>query len=187
MIRCYITDSRALGGVPQLLAAVPEIISRGVDWIQVREKHLEARHLLDLVRRIVDIARPAGVKVIVNSRTDVGLIAGADGVHLPGNSIGVKSCRQIVPEGWLIGVSTHSVSEALEAERAGASYVLLSPIFESLSKPGYGPALGLLQLQKATQALRIPVLALGGVNCSNTASCATAGAAGVAGISLFQR
>ena len=186
MIRCYITDSRRLGGVSQLLEAVPGIVARGVEWIQVREKLLSAAQLLELVASIIAIARPGGVKVLVNSRADVAMIADADGLHLPADSICVKSWRLIVPDHWLIGVSTHSVAQATEAERDGAGYVLFSPIFPSRSKPGYGPPLGLENLARASAALRIPVFALGGVSMANTASCIEAGAAGVAGISLFQ-
>lgn len=175
-----------MGGVPKLLDAVRRILELGVDWIQVREKHLEAGQLLDVTCRIIELARPASVKVLVNTRADVAMVAGADGLHLPGNSIPVKSWRAVVPENWLVGVSTHSAAEAVEAERAGAGYVLLSPVFRSLSKPGYGPPLGLNAVAAVAGKLRIPLLALGGVNSSNAASCVRAGAAGVAGISLFQ-
>ena len=172
MIRCAITDGRG-GGLA--------VLGR-VDWVQVREKQLAARVLTEMVRELVG----RGPRVIVNTRVDVALAAGAAGVHLPGSSIAPSLVRRWVGAGFLIGVSCHSIGDVERAAGEGADYVFLSPIFASPSKPGYGPALGVGLLEEACGRVGIPVLALGGVNEGNAPACVAAGAAGFASISAFQ-
>lgn len=175
MIRCYITDRNALGGVDALLANARRVAG-AVDWIQLREKDLSHDELLAIARELVKLP----VKLIVNSNFEVALASGAAGVHLPA---GVPFPID-APKDFLIGVSCHSVADVIRAHEA--SYVFLSPIYPSPSKPGYGPALGLAQLAEAARRVSIPVLALGGVNETNAPACVAAGAAGYASISAFQ-
>lgn len=175
MIRCYITDRLALGGVDALLENTRRLAG-AVDWIQLREKDLPADELLAIAREIVKLP----VKLIVNSNLEVAHACGAAGVHLPAG-VPIPSGA---PSDFLIGVSCHSLADVVRAARA--SYAMLSPIFPSPSKPGYGPALGLAQLAEAARRVSIPLLALGGVDESNAPACIAAGAAGYASISAFQ-
>ncbi len=128
----------------------------------------------------------AHARILVNDRLDVALAAGAGGVHLGGQSMPVLIVRQVAPRPFVIGVSCHSLGEAIAAESAGADYLLLGPVFETPSKLKYGPPLGLDELRKVNAHIRIPVLALGGITVERVRPCLEAGAAGIAGIRIFQ-
>jgi thiamine-phosphate pyrophosphorylase len=175
MIRCYVTDRRQ----GNLLAHVARAVAGGVDMIQVREKDLDAAELFSLVCQVRDAAGAAKTKIMVNGRLDVALAAGIDGVHLPGDGLPAAMVRPHVR--WL-GVSTHSMEEAVRAERDGADYVFFGPVFETPAKE----AVGTDALRRVVAAVRIPVLAIGGIDASNTAAIMETGAAGVAAIRMFQ-
>lgn len=156
---------------------VRRAVDLGVDLIQVRSKELSARELMRLVETAIAVA---GKRTLVNTRTDIALACGAGGVHLPANS---PSPRRIVPAGFLIGASCHSIEELETAERDGADFAVYGPVFES---PGKGPTVGLDRLREAVRSVRMPVFALGGITAENARSCIEAGAYGIAGIRLFR-
>jgi len=162
-------------------ARVAAAVRGGVDWIQVRERALEGAALLGLVDAVAAAARAAagqrGVRVLVNRRLDVVLSAGADGIHLGGDGMPPAVARRLLPQGALVGISTHAVAEALAAQEV--DYVQLAPIFAPLSKPADRPALGLAALAAAA-AGPLPVLAQGGIDARSAAAARDAGAAGVA-------
>ena len=182
---CYITDGRSLAPKP-LLPRIQEAIHAGVDLVQIREKHLATRELLELAKAAVDAALGTATRIVVNDRLDVALAAGAAGVHLGRQSLPARVVRQQVSKDFLVGVSCHSLQEARHAASAGADYVVLGPIFATPSKLAYGPPLGLQKLREVTAQVKIPVLALGGITLERVRSCLAAGAAGIAGISIFQ-
>ena len=175
MIRYYVTD-RHQGDV---LACAARAVRNGVDMIQVREKDLPVKELFDLVSRIRDIAAGTKTRVLVNDRLDVAMAAAVDGVHLPSNGLPPDRVRPWVK---LLGVSTHSIEEAIEAGRAHADFIVFGPVFDSPGKT----AAGLEPLRAVVASVKIPVLAIGGMTASNAAEALETGAAGVAGIRLFQ-
>jgi len=181
-----------------LLESISAVASAEVDWIQVREKDLDGRESLRLARSAIQSTRQRAsrTRIIVNDRVDAALAAGAGGVHLSENGFSVPDARRLVarfeqdagsPLDFLIGVSCHSLGAALGAARDGADYIFFSPIFHTPSKAFYGPPQGVERLRKICQAVSIPVIALGGINLENAASCFEAGARGVAAIRLFQQ
>ena len=182
MIRCYITDRTALTG--PLVDTIARQMARGVELVQIRERDLAARELWELTRDVMRLPNPHGTRVLVNDRTDVALAAGASGVHLRGNAIAPSCVRRIAPAGFVVSVSCHSIADVRRAADEGADFALLAPIYAT---PGKGTPLGLAVLEEAARAVRIPVLALGGVNEERIAECLATGASGVAGISMFQR
>lgn len=182
---CYITDRRALEPQP-LLPRIIDAIQAGVDLIQIREKDITTRELVGLVESAVERARGTQSRIVVNDRLDVALALGAAGVHLGTRSLPAKEVRACVPPGLLVGVSCHSVQDTVDADVAGADYVVLGPIFPTPSKLAYGPPLGLAILREAASRVRLPILALGGITVERVKACLEAGATGIAGISVFQ-
>jgi len=188
---CYVTDRQALGPEAPLRSVAEKIrfaAAAGTDWVQIREKDLPARDLLQLAR---DAVQSAGARIVVNDRLDVALAAGAAGVHLgrasaPAADV-VRWCRAgNAPQGFRIGVSCHSLEEVRDAETAGADYAFFGPVFDTPSKRPFGAPQGITRLGECCRGLGIPVLAIGGVEEENAVSCIRAGAAGVAAIRMFQ-
>ena len=160
--------------------------SAGVGYVQVREKDLPGRRLAQLVEDLQDSPEKKGSRLLVNERLDIAIACGADGVHLPSDSLPLSAARSKAGREWIVGISCHTEEEVEEALRDGASYVLWGPVFETPSKPGAAP-LGLSDLARLCRRFAIPIFALGGVNVENAKDCVQAGAAGVAGIRLFQQ
>lgn len=177
MKRYYITDRKAVGGFGPLLEVIRDQMHLGVDYIQIREKDITARELFEFTLAALECRAEdrnhLPTKILVNSRADVAMATGADGVHFPANAP-----VETLP-GLLVAKSCHTLEEVKEAK---ADLVTFGPVFES---PGKGAPLGLEQLKKACQ-LGKPVYALGGITWENAADCLQAGAIGIAGIRLFQ-
>jgi thiamine-phosphate pyrophosphorylase len=158
-------------------------IAGGADVIQLRDKTCGSGELLRTARVIREITAKTGTLFIVNDSLDVALISCADGVHLGQDDLGAGVARQLTPSGFIIGVSVGSLEEAVRAERAGADYLALSPVFPTASKHDAGPGHGLELLQEIRQNVIIPVIAIGGITKENVHDVITAGADGIAVIS----
>lgn len=178
-----VTD-RHRSGEAGLIEDVRHAGAAGVDFVQVREHGLDDRDLLDLVRRIV--AGAGRSRVLVNRRTDVALAAGAAGVHLPAGTPAASRLRALAPPGFVIGRSVHDVEEARAAERdGGCDYLIFGTVFPSTSKPAGHPIAGPERLRAVCRAVRLPVLAIGGMDAARARDAAEAGAAGLAAIGMF--
>jgi thiamine-phosphate pyrophosphorylase len=199
---CYVTDRRAFGSArpaaagsanpcfPELRDAIRNAAAAGAAWIQIREKDLEARELTDLVRLAVEDTQTKGSRILVNDRLDVALAANAAGIHLGENSLPLDAVfqwrRASGRTDFLIGVSCHSLDAARSAESGGADYIFFGPVFATPSKAAYGMPQGMERLREVCASVKIPALAIGGINPENARACLEAGAAGVAAIRLFQ-
>ncbi len=178
-----ISDRGALAG--EALVRWAERVSRaGVDTLQLREKDLSDRALLDLAREIVLRLAP-GARLVVNGRADIAVAAGAHGVHLPATGVPASVVRERFPE-LLVGRSTHEAGEVESASRDGAHYVTFGPVWATPSKAAWGDPPGLSALAEAAGLdSGIPVLALGGVRADRLAAIARAGGASAAAIRAF--
>jgi thiamine-phosphate pyrophosphorylase len=177
-----VTDDRLSNGLSHVEIA-ERAYEGGADVVQLRAKDCDDRQLLKWAKEISEISERFGAGFIVNDRLDIALASGADGVHLGQSDMSASDARELSPEGFVIGVSVGDVKEALEAEKDGASYVALSPIFDTASKDDAGAGHGLNMLKAIRSAVKIPVIAIGGINKENVESIIDAGADGVAVIS----
>lgn len=126
----------------------------------------------------------SATRLLVNDRADIAAAAGIAGVHLTTRSLRPNQVREVFGQELLIGASTHSLHEVEKAKDEGADFVVFGPVFETESKLGYGPPVGVEQLRLAS-AINIPVLALGGIRVANIEVCHRAGASGIAAITLL--
>ncbi len=163
-----------------LESALRESVDAGVPAIQLRERDLPTRELLPLAQQIRAMTRDRAVPLIINDRVDMAVALDLDGVHLRASSLPVSVVRRIVGQHRLIGVSAHSVTEVQQAGDDGADYVILGPIFETLSKRKFGEPLGLAVLADACRHSSVPVFAIGGITRERIGSVRDAGAYGVA-------
>ena len=163
----------------RILDITAAAVDARVDLIQVREKLLSAKLIFELTQHVVTRTRGSQTKVLVNDRLDIALAAGADGVHLTATSVPAQVVREHSPDGFLIGVSCHSIDEVAGAA-AGADFALYGPVFAS---PGKGDGVGLTALDDVCKAVgNLPVLAIGGIDETNYHDVIGAGAAGFAAI-----
>jgi thiamine-phosphate pyrophosphorylase len=167
-----------------LAAAPPATVA-----VQLREKDLDARELVELGRRLRTICDRNDARLLVNDRLDVASAVHADGVHLPADSFSVADARMLIGHKRLVGVSTHDNAEVLAASQAGADFIVYGPVFDPLSKASYTFARGAEGMIEAGRAASIPLYALGGVTASRIwelrTAMAAAGAHGPIGIATI--
>ena len=199
MIRYAITDSSrsrdAATRRTELIAHARRWARQKIDFVQLREKTLEAGEFLALAEAMLAIFREEGghTKLLINTRADIAIAAQADGVHLTSQSEGLTPAqvqqlyaRAATPEP-IVSTSCHSIAEVKRARSLGTDLILFSPVFEKrVDGRVVAEGVGLEALRLAcTAAGETPLIALGGITEQNAAACVQAGAAGVAGIRLF--
>ena len=164
-----------------MVSVVGRAVNAGVRAVQLRERDLPIRALLslslDLQRELPDM------QLFINDRVDLAVGLGCRGVHLRESSLPAPVVRTLLRPSQLLGLSVHSVQGAVAAERHGADFVVLGPIYDTPSKREYGAPLGLQVLEQAARAVTIPIFAIGGMTASRTREMLQAGAFGVAVLS----
>ncbi len=156
-----------------------EAIEGGADIIQLRDKESSAGEILKAGRAILDLTRRKKIPLIINDRVDIAVAVGADGVHLGQDDLPIGTARSMIGEGKIIGLSTHSVSQALEAQENGADYIGVGPVFSTPTKPDY-KAVGVDLIREVRDRIRIPFVVIGGIDGSNIDEVLAAGARRVA-------
>lgn len=180
-----ITDRSLLAPGVTLPEAVENALKGGVRAVQLREKDLRTRELLNMAHALRAITREYKAKLFVNGRVDVALVVGADGVHLGRADMPPPAARRAAGESMLIGVSAHSIQEARSAEADGADFITLGPVYETPSKMRYGRPIGVSPLRELREEVAIPVFAIGGITRERVEEVVEAGASGVALISAI--
>lgn len=179
---CVITDPKLAPGRDHV-AIASAALAGGADMIQLRDKAGDLRELLSQARAIQELCRSHGAIFIVNDRLDLALAAGADGVHVGQDDLPAEVARRLLPEGRILGVSTHTRAQAEAARLAGADYIGFGPLFPTGTKDtGYAPR-GLTGLQEVRAATTLPILAIGGITLERVEGVIAAGATAPAVIS----
>jgi len=180
----FVADVSASGG--RDLAALAEAAAEGgVTAVQLRAKELGTRDFLNLALRLIERLAERRVPLLINDRVDVALACGAAGVHLGQEDLPVADARRLLGKGRVIGLSVNTLPEALAAEASGADYIGLGPIFATATKVTALPVLGVEGVAAVRAKVKLPIVAIGGVNEENARRLIEAGADGVAVVSAL--
>ncbi|MCX6567515.1 MAG: thiamine phosphate synthase [Candidatus Aminicenantes bacterium] len=180
----FVADAEFAAG-RDILDLVGEAVRGGATVVQLRAKNFSSPDLLDLCLRATDRLARTGVPLLVNDRVDIALACGAAGVHLGQEDMPVQEARRILGPDRIIGISVNTPEEALRAERDGADYVGAAPAYVTVTKEIALSVLGPEGIARIKRAVRIPVVAIGGIVAGNAAALAAAGADGIAVISAI--
>jgi len=175
----FITDSdlSRAGNISDVMQAA----ACKVEVVQYRNKNAETREMYDEAQRLREICRD--LTFLINDRIDIALAVDADGVHLGQSDMPCTIARKLLGREKIVGVTVHNLSEALEAERQGADYLGVSPIFKTATKPDAGKPAGITLIEEIRKEVDIPLIAIGGINHSNAPEVIRAGADGICAIS----
>src|SRR5579863_3201783 len=158
------------------LALAESLAGSGVELIQYRDKTASSRRYFEISRQLVHVLGPCGARLIVNDRPDVALLAGAGGVHVGREDLGVEDARAICGTDRWVGVSTHTLEQLAEADRTSADYVAFGPIFQTSTKKNPDPVVGTELLRRARAMTKKPLVAIGGITLERAADVYRAGA-----------
>lgn len=178
-----VTDRNLLKAGRDFYDAVEESLQNGVTMLQLREKDISSREFYEIAKRLKDIAAKYRIPFIINDRIDIALSIDADGVHLGREDLPCSIARKIMGDNKIIGISAGCVDEAVEAERDGADYIGAGAVFYTGTKKDIGEAIGLLNLKEIKDAVKIPVVAIGGIKYSNAPDVMRTGVDGISVVS----
>ncbi|MEW6068238.1 MAG: thiamine phosphate synthase [Nitrospirota bacterium] len=174
---CFITDRKACNLSNEEMTL--KVLEGGVKWIQYREKRKSRWEVYEEAVRLRRLTKDFNAVFIVNDYADIALSIEADGVHLGQKDLPIKEARKIMGKDKIIGISTHSMEEAIEAEKGGADYIGFGPVFQTLTKEAGMPR-GTEILREVKRQAHIPVVAIGGINLENIRSVLDTGVDAVA-------
>ena len=180
-----ITDRKLFTDHSSLFTAVEEALKSGLKAVQLREKDFGARDLLGMAYKMRELTKTYQARLFINDRVDIALAVEADGVHLGRESIPAHAVKKTFKDRLIIGVSTHSLDEAVDAEKGGADFVTLGPVYHTPSKMKYGEPIGIELLRSIKGKISIPVFAIGGIRIDKVGEVKDAGADGLALISAI--
>jgi len=178
----FITD-RKLSKKP-VIETVKEAILGGARIVQYREKELHAAEMHKEAKNVRELTKKNNVLLIINDRVDIAMAVDADGVHIGNEDMPFEEVKRLIP-GKIVGVTVHNAKEAEEAEKKGASYIGVSPIFSTATKQDAGKPQGIKLIKDVKRAVKIPIVAIGGINEENLDEVINAGAENVAMISAI--
>jgi thiamine-phosphate pyrophosphorylase len=181
----YLCTDRLLSKGRPITQAVEAAIAGGVSLVQIREKEAETRGFYNIARELRSLTKRHGIPLVVNDRIDIALAIEADGLHLGQTDMPLEVARRLVGENMFIGISASTVEEALTAERGGADYLGVGAVYPTGSKADAGAAIGPGRLREIRAAVRLPLVAIGGICPANAGQVMAAGADGVAVISAI--
>jgi thiamine-phosphate pyrophosphorylase len=182
----YPVTCEELSGGRSNLEVLQAAIRGGAKIIQLREKEYQKRDLYHLALKFREMTAKAEVLLIINDHVDIALGVEADGVHLGQDDLPLPVARHLAPE-LLIGASTHSLEQALQAEKDGADYINIGPIFSTQTKEGVGDSLGPKAITEIGPQLKVPFTVMGGINEANIDEVLAAGARRVAMVTAITR
>ena len=183
-IELYAILDRAASRGRDIREILDAVISGGCRMVQLREKEWSTRQLLPLARELRDRAAKAGVTFVVNDRLEVALAVEADGLHVGQDDLPAPIARRLLRPGMILGVSSHSLDQARQAEADGADYVAVGSIYPTGTKPAF-QLVGVELLRQVRPLLHVPLVAIGGITPGNVGEVIRAGADGVAVISAL--
>jgi thiamine-phosphate pyrophosphorylase len=162
-----------------LAEIVGSALAAGCRWVSLREKDLPEDEQVPLARALLTMTRRHDARLVLHGEAALAKLAGVDGVHLPSGS-DAAAARRLLGPGKLVGLSIHTVPEAASIDPEITDYAIAGPAFETASKPGYGPEIGRKGLREIAHAVRVPLLAIGGINTARVGEVIATGCAGIA-------
>ena len=181
----YLVTDRDLSRERATLEIVKAGVAGGVTCVQLREKNCSTRQFIKEALSVKQYLKENKIPLIINDRVDVAQAVGADGVHLGQTDMPLKMAKDILKNSMIIGISAESLEDAIRAEKDGADYIGISPIFATPTKTDTALPLGLEGLKKISRTVKIPKVAIGGLNCENAGEVILNGADGIAVVSAI--
>jgi thiamine-phosphate pyrophosphorylase len=181
----YLVADTEFAAGNNLVHLVSEAVLGGVTIVQLRAKDLGTRDFLELALKVSEKLGKPGIPLLINDRVDIALACGAAGVHLGQDDMPLPDARRLLGPDKTIGISVNTIDEAAEAERLGADYLGLGPIYGTSTKQTVLPVLGPEGIQRLRRQIRIPMVAIGGINAGNAGAVIKAGADGIAVVSAI--